>query len=149
MSRARQRIYHATLGFSFFAGFVSQVSRDTDTRISRPFKLITFSQARLGQHFRYVVHVLDTRHLDRPGIIASTAVEADDGLVLFDTGPESTFANIAEQLQEAGFAAKVSATGGGQYTVTLNPSPQTAVGQSLAIIKSVGADLPIKIELVP
>jgi glyoxylase-like metal-dependent hydrolase (beta-lactamase superfamily II) len=53
-----------------------------------------------------VVHVLDTRHLDRPGIIASTAVEADDGLVLFDTGPASTFANVAEQLREAGFAAK-------------------------------------------
>ncbi len=53
-----------------------------------------------------MVHVLDTRHLDRPGIIASTAVEADDGLVLFDTGPESTFGNVAEQLREAGFAAK-------------------------------------------
>ena len=56
---------------------------------------------------------------------------------------------IAKRLTKAGFAAKVTATGGGQYTVTLNPSPQTAVGQSLAIIKSVGADLPIKIELVP
>ena len=53
-----------------------------------------------------VVHVLDTRQLGRPGIIAATAVETDDGLVLFDTGPESTFANIAEQLREAGFAAK-------------------------------------------
>ncbi|HEX7517558.1 MAG TPA: MBL fold metallo-hydrolase [Chthoniobacterales bacterium] len=53
-----------------------------------------------------MVHVLDTRQLGRRGIIASTAVEADDGLVLFDTGPESTFANIAEQLQEAEFAAK-------------------------------------------
>ena len=51
-----------------------------------------------------IVHVLDTRHLRRPGIIAATAVEADDGLVLFDTGPESTFANVAEQLQAAGFA---------------------------------------------
>jgi glyoxylase-like metal-dependent hydrolase (beta-lactamase superfamily II) len=52
------------------------------------------------------VHILDTRQLGRPRIIASTAVEADDGLVLFDTGPESTFANVAEQLHEAGFAAK-------------------------------------------
>ena len=52
-----------------------------------------------------MVHVLDARQLGRQGIIASTAVEADDGLVLFDTGPESTFANIAEQLREAGFAA--------------------------------------------
>jgi glyoxylase-like metal-dependent hydrolase (beta-lactamase superfamily II) len=53
-----------------------------------------------------VVHVLDTRQLGRRGIIASTAVDADDGLVLFDTGPESTFDNIAEQLREAGFAAR-------------------------------------------
>jgi glyoxylase-like metal-dependent hydrolase (beta-lactamase superfamily II) len=53
-----------------------------------------------------VVHVLDTRQLGRPGIIAATAVETNDGLVLFDTGPESTFANVAEQLREAGFAAK-------------------------------------------
>jgi glyoxylase-like metal-dependent hydrolase (beta-lactamase superfamily II) len=51
-------------------------------------------------------HVLDTRQLGRPGIVAATAVETNDGLVLFDTGPESTFANVAEQLQEAGFAAK-------------------------------------------
>jgi glyoxylase-like metal-dependent hydrolase (beta-lactamase superfamily II) len=53
-----------------------------------------------------VVHIIDTRQLGRRGIIAATAVEADDGLTLFDTGPESTFANVAEQLQEAGFAAK-------------------------------------------
>ena len=56
---------------------------------------------------------------------------------------------IAKRLTKAGFAAKVSATGGGRYTVTLNPSQQTAVGQSLAIINSVEADLPIRIELVP
>lgn len=53
-----------------------------------------------------VFHVLDTRQLGRPGIIAATAVETNDGLLLFDTGPESTFANVAEQLQEAGFAAR-------------------------------------------
>ena len=53
-----------------------------------------------------VVHVLDTRHLGRPGIVAATAVETNDGIVLFDTGPESTFENVAAELQEAGFAAK-------------------------------------------
>ena len=53
-----------------------------------------------------LVHVLDTRQLGKAGIIASTAVETNDGLVLFDTGPESTFANVAEQLQEAGLVAK-------------------------------------------
>jgi glyoxylase-like metal-dependent hydrolase (beta-lactamase superfamily II) len=53
-----------------------------------------------------VVHILDTRHLGRPGIIAATAVEADAGLVLFDTGPESTYRNIVAELQKLGFAAK-------------------------------------------
>jgi len=53
-----------------------------------------------------VVHVFDTRQLSRPGIIAATAVETDDGLALFDTGPESTFANVTEALRKAGFAAE-------------------------------------------
>ncbi|HKV43375.1 MAG TPA: hypothetical protein VJT32_01670 [bacterium] len=56
---------------------------------------------------------------------------------------------IAKRLTKAGFAAKVSATSGAHYTVTLNPSTQTAVSQSLAIIESVQADVPVKIELVP
>ena len=50
-----------------------------------------------------VIHVLDTRHLGRAGIIASTALETDDGLVLFDTGPESTFENVAAELRKVGF----------------------------------------------
>jgi glyoxylase-like metal-dependent hydrolase (beta-lactamase superfamily II) len=53
-----------------------------------------------------VVHVLDTRQLGRPGIIAATAVETNDGLVLFDTGPESTFENVAAELHKAGLTAK-------------------------------------------
>jgi glyoxylase-like metal-dependent hydrolase (beta-lactamase superfamily II) len=53
-----------------------------------------------------IVHVLDTRQLGRPGIIAATAVETNDGLVLFDAGPESTFENVAAELHKAGFAAK-------------------------------------------
>jgi glyoxylase-like metal-dependent hydrolase (beta-lactamase superfamily II) len=52
------------------------------------------------------VHVFDTRQLGRPGIIAATAVETPDGLALFDTGPESTFAHLVEQFSEAGFAAE-------------------------------------------
>jgi glyoxylase-like metal-dependent hydrolase (beta-lactamase superfamily II) len=51
-----------------------------------------------------MVHVLDTRQLGRPGIIAATAVEIDDGVALFDTGPESTFENIAAELQKLGFS---------------------------------------------
>jgi glyoxylase-like metal-dependent hydrolase (beta-lactamase superfamily II) len=50
------------------------------------------------------VHVLDTRMLGRPGIIAATAVETDDGLALFDTGSESTFETISSELCRIGFA---------------------------------------------
>ncbi|HWM24633.1 MAG TPA: MBL fold metallo-hydrolase [Chthoniobacterales bacterium] len=52
------------------------------------------------------VHVFDTRQLGRPGIIAATALETNDGLILFDTGPESTFENVTAELQKAGFAAE-------------------------------------------
>jgi glyoxylase-like metal-dependent hydrolase (beta-lactamase superfamily II) len=51
-----------------------------------------------------MVHVLDTQHLGRRGIIAATVLETDDGLILFDTGPESTFETIAAQLPERGFS---------------------------------------------
>lgn len=50
-----------------------------------------------------MVHVLDTRQLGRPGIIAATAIEAGDGLALFDTGPESTYENIAGGLRKLGY----------------------------------------------
>ena len=42
--------------------------------------------------------------LGRPGIIAATAVETDDGLALFDTGPESTFETISSELRRIGFS---------------------------------------------
>jgi glyoxylase-like metal-dependent hydrolase (beta-lactamase superfamily II) len=51
-----------------------------------------------------MVHVLDTQHLGRRGIIASTGLECEDGLILFDTGPESTFETVAAQLPERGFS---------------------------------------------
>jgi glyoxylase-like metal-dependent hydrolase (beta-lactamase superfamily II) len=50
-----------------------------------------------------VVHVLDTQHLGRPGIIAATALETEDGILLFDTGPESTFQNVESELRKLGF----------------------------------------------
>jgi glyoxylase-like metal-dependent hydrolase (beta-lactamase superfamily II) len=53
-----------------------------------------------------VVHILDTRQLGRSGIIAATALETSDGLVLFDTGPESTFDNVVAELRELGFVPK-------------------------------------------
>ena len=49
-----------------------------------------------------MIHVLDTNHLGRPGIIAATLLETDGGPVLFDTGPESTFENIASALSKFG-----------------------------------------------
>jgi glyoxylase-like metal-dependent hydrolase (beta-lactamase superfamily II) len=50
-----------------------------------------------------MIHVLDTQHLGRRGIIAATALTTDDGLVLFDTGPESTFEHVADGLRKTGF----------------------------------------------
>ena len=52
------------------------------------------------------VHVLDTRQLGRAGIIAATALETSDGIALFDTGPESTFENVAAELRSHGFEPK-------------------------------------------
>jgi glyoxylase-like metal-dependent hydrolase (beta-lactamase superfamily II) len=51
-----------------------------------------------------MIHILDTQHLGRRGIIAATALETDEGLILFDTGPESTFETVAAQLPERGFS---------------------------------------------
>jgi glyoxylase-like metal-dependent hydrolase (beta-lactamase superfamily II) len=52
-----------------------------------------------------MLHILDTRQLGHPGIIAATALETDDGIALFDTGPESSFDNVIVDLAKAGFAA--------------------------------------------
>ena len=49
------------------------------------------------------IHILDTRQLGHPGIVAATALETDDGVALFDTGPESTFDNVIVDLRKAGF----------------------------------------------
>jgi glyoxylase-like metal-dependent hydrolase (beta-lactamase superfamily II) len=54
----------------------------------------------------FVLHVLDTLQLGRPGIIAATALETSDGIALFDTGPESTFDNVAGALREIGARAE-------------------------------------------
>ena len=56
-------------------------------------------------HSSLKVHILDTLQLGRPGIIAATALETNDGLVLFDTGPESTFDNIVTALRNFGASA--------------------------------------------
>ncbi len=53
-----------------------------------------------------MIHVLDTRHLGKRGIIATTALETNDGIALFDTGPESTFDNVVAELQRIGASAE-------------------------------------------
>lgn len=52
-----------------------------------------------------MIHILDTQQLGRRGIIAATALETEDGIALFDTGPESTFKNISAEL--TGIGARV------------------------------------------
>jgi len=49
------------------------------------------------------IHILDTRQLGRAGIVAATALETDNGIAVFDTGPESTFDNVIVDLGKAGF----------------------------------------------
>lgn len=49
-----------------------------------------------------VIHVLDTFQLGRRGIVAATAVEIDGGLILLDTGPESTFGAVTAGLCQIG-----------------------------------------------
>jgi glyoxylase-like metal-dependent hydrolase (beta-lactamase superfamily II) len=51
-----------------------------------------------------MIHILDTEHLGRPGIIASIALETREGIALFDTGPESTFETILGAMRQAGFS---------------------------------------------
>ena len=48
--------------------------------------------------------ILDTRQLGRSGIIAATALEANEDIALFDTGPESTFNNVVVDLRNVGLA---------------------------------------------
>lgn len=52
-----------------------------------------------------MIHILDTYQLGRAGIIAATAVETSDGIILFDTGAESTFENVAAELRHIGASA--------------------------------------------
>jgi glyoxylase-like metal-dependent hydrolase (beta-lactamase superfamily II) len=50
------------------------------------------------------IHILDTLQLGRAGIVAATALETNEGIALFDTGPESTFNNVAARLRDTGLA---------------------------------------------
>lgn len=48
------------------------------------------------------IHVLDTRQLGHAGIVAATALETNDGIALFDTGPESTYENVVAAFRQSG-----------------------------------------------
>ena len=48
------------------------------------------------------IHILDTRQLGHPGIVAATALETNDGIALFDTGPESTYENVVAAFRQSG-----------------------------------------------
>ncbi|HEY1583541.1 MAG TPA: MBL fold metallo-hydrolase [Chthoniobacterales bacterium] len=50
------------------------------------------------------IQILDTQHLGRPGIIAAIALETEEGIALFDTGPASTFDKISQAMERAGFS---------------------------------------------
>jgi glyoxylase-like metal-dependent hydrolase (beta-lactamase superfamily II) len=50
-----------------------------------------------------MIHVLDTQHCGRRGIIAVTALETRDGIALFDCGPESSFQTVASEMRALGF----------------------------------------------
>ena len=52
-----------------------------------------------------MINILDTLQLGHPGIVAAIALETNDGIVLFDTGPESTFDNVVADLRKVGFDA--------------------------------------------
>ncbi len=52
------------------------------------------------------IHLLDTHQLGHAGIVAATALETDDGIALFDTGPESTYANIVAAIRQVGLHPK-------------------------------------------
>ncbi len=49
-----------------------------------------------------MISVLDTKQLGHAGIVAATALQTEDGITLFDTGPESTFENVTAALRQSG-----------------------------------------------
>lgn len=53
-----------------------------------------------------MIHIFDTYQLGHGGIVAATALETNDGIALFDTGPESTFDNVVGELGKVGFSAR-------------------------------------------
>ena len=71
-----------------------------------------------------MIHIFDSLHLGRPGIIAVTALETIDGIVLFDTGADSTFGNIAAAMRTAGFTPNDVATSSSATSTSITREPR-------------------------
>ncbi|WKN44062.1 MBL fold metallo-hydrolase [Tunicatimonas pelagia] len=50
-----------------------------------------------------MIHILDLQFLDIPQAIASFLVETSDGPILIETGPYSTYSNLQQAINKAGF----------------------------------------------
>lgn len=53
-----------------------------------------------------IIHILDLDFLEESSAIASFLIEYDDGLILIETGPETTYENLSEAVRKKGFDLK-------------------------------------------
>lgn len=49
------------------------------------------------------IHILDLHFLEEDSVIASFVIDSGDGLVLIETGPESTFSHLKTAISDKGF----------------------------------------------
>lgn len=52
-----------------------------------------------------IIHTLDLQFQDNSQAIAAYFIESDKGLILIESGPESTFSNLEEALRKKGFSS--------------------------------------------
>ena len=53
-----------------------------------------------------IIHILDLDFLEESSAIASFLIEYDDGLILIESGPETTYENLSEAVRKKGFDLK-------------------------------------------
>ena len=51
------------------------------------------------------IHTLDLQFQDNSKAIAAYLIESNKGLILIESGPESTFANLEKALHKVGFSS--------------------------------------------
>ncbi len=49
------------------------------------------------------IHLLDIKFLEEPHVVANYLIESNDGLILIETGPETTFKNLQKAIREKGY----------------------------------------------